>query len=177
MKRIEAYQTSDGKKFIDKLKAERHEERLGYEAKVRDIENHLFDLLEIKKTGVNEDVDNRDGQLATMLMDEGNDLSLLYQHLCNVCNLFEDDIDLEAIIELIIDIATISDGVLLKTAQYAKEITASNRDHIKGKKIDKILAILLEYDRNILDGYDFSEDVEDMLTPMAERILKVAQKG
>lgn len=116
MKKIEAYQTTDGKKFLKALDAQDHENRLRYKAKVRDIEDYLATLLgiEILKTG--EDREDLESQLSNILMDKG------------ISGLLEDAIELEVIIELIIDVATILDGALLKTAQYAREITSSNQE-------------------------------------------------
>jgi len=112
MKKIEAYQTSDGKPFFKELDAQKHEDRLKLESNVEEIRNYLFNLLGIEDLSEEEDGENQGEQLSNMLMDEG------------ISGLFEDTIELEVIIELIVDIATILNGALLKTAQYAKEITA-----------------------------------------------------
>lgn len=113
MKKVEAYQTNDGKTFLKKSAARSHENRLRYESKVKEIETYLFDLLEIKKLDNNGDIiDDRDEQLSDMLMDKG------------ISSLLESAEDANGIAKLMIDVATILDGALLKTAQYAKEITS-----------------------------------------------------
>jgi len=115
MKEIKAYQASDGTKFLREQEAEVHEDRLRCKAKVEEIENYLFDLLGIK--GLSDtDGESREGQLAAMLIGEEG-----------TSGLWEDAIELEIITELIIDVATIFDGALLKTAQYAKKIISLDK--------------------------------------------------
>lgn len=161
MKKVEAYQTSDGKKFLKKSAAESHEDRLRYKSKVGNIRDYLYRLLGIKDAENLLD-DSAEEQLSTMLMGKG------------ISGIWEEAIELDVIIELITDIATIADGALLKAAQYAKEITSPGKKNRGNKKIEKIMDILLEYNCDISNGYDFDEDVEDMLKPIAERVLKVA---
>lgn len=173
VKKIEAYQTSDGKKFTEKDKAQIHEDRLRYKLKTEYIEHYLFNLLGIEKLSDDEDGEDQGEQLSNMLMDEG------------ISGFWNNAGELDAIIELIVDIATIHNGALLKTALYAKRVTSSSKDSSgdreidemvgDDRKIDKIMDILLEYDRDIANGYDFSGDAEDMLKPIAEKILKAVQ--
>lgn len=67
MKKVEAYQTSDGRKFLTEPEARRHEEEIRYRAKRREIEDYLYDLLGI--TGV-KDGEDREDQLCNMLVEE-----------------------------------------------------------------------------------------------------------
>jgi len=120
MKKIEAYQTSDSKKFFKEKEAQKHEDGLGYKANIEKIQNYLFALLKIEKLGNDEDGEDQEEQLSNMLMDEG------------VSGLWDDAIELDLVIELIIDVVTILDGALLKTAQYAKKITSQKKKETKG---------------------------------------------
>ena len=112
MKKIEAYQISDGRKFFKKEEAQRHEERLRYKAQVEKVEIYLYDLLGIEDKDPAEDGEGPEEQLSDMLMGKG------------ISGVLEDARDQGEIVELIIDIATIFDGALLKTAQYAKVISS-----------------------------------------------------
>ena len=119
MKKIEAYQASDGKRFLKKSDAQNHEDRLNYRSKIKEVENYLYNLLGIEwPNPPEEDGNTPEELLSDMLIDEG------------ISGLFDEAVELEVIIELIIDIATILDGALLKTAQYAKDITTLDK---KGK--------------------------------------------
>lgn len=120
MKKIEAYQASDGKKFLIKPEALRHEEKIKYKAKIKEIGNYLYDLLGIN--GIKDDEDKED-QLCNILK-EAAESDICYGIISEAIELG----GLGEIIDLIADFAMISDGALLKTAQYAREIIQ------KGKK-------------------------------------------
>jgi len=113
VKQITAYQTGDGRKFFEESEAQNHEDRLKYKANRRKIENYLLNLLGIENLGIDEyeDGESPEEQLSTMIEREG------------ISGLWEDALELEVVVELIIDIATILDGALLKTAQHARRIT------------------------------------------------------
>lgn len=118
MKKVEAYQTSDGEKFLKEPEAQKHEDWLRCKAKTKEIEDYLFKLLGIEYVEHlenDEDADGQEEQLANMLKDQG------------ISSLWDDAVELEVIMELIIDVATILDGALLKTAQYAKKITRNKQ--------------------------------------------------
>ena len=115
MKKVEAYQTSDGEKFFKKEAAESHEKRLIYKSKAEEIETYLYNLLGIKAQDPLDGGDGPEEQLYDILENECT------SHIWADCGI-------EGIIELILDMATIADGALLKTAQYAKKITASNKE-------------------------------------------------
>lgn len=115
MKKIEAYQTSDGMKFLKKPEAQSHEDRLRYESKVQQIETYLYMILGIENQDPLEDGESPEDQLSDMFMNKG------------ISGVLEDAIDLGDIVRLVIDVATVLDGALLKAAQYAKEITALNK--------------------------------------------------
>lgn len=165
MKKIEAYQTSDGKKFLNESEAQSYENRLTCESKVEKIETYLYNLLGINILDPLENGGGTEEQLSNMFVDKG------------ISGLWEDVIEEEALIELIIDIATMFNGALLKAARYARETCDSDKDNLEdNKKFDEIVAILLKYYRDISDGYDFDEDVEDMLRPIAGKIFRATQR-
>lgn len=126
MKRIEAYQTSDGKGFLGKPEAQSHEDRLRYKTKVEEIENYLYNLLGIEPPNKDEDGEGQEERLCDILK-EGS-----VSDLCN--GLIAEAAELGGIgeiVDFIIDIATISDGALLKTAQYAKEIISEQKKEVE----------------------------------------------
>jgi hypothetical protein len=112
MKKIEAYQISDGRKYFSKEEAQRNEDKLRYRAQVKKVETYLYDLLGIEDKEVGEDGDGPEEQLYDMLVEERGISDLLG-------NALEDG----AVIELIIDMATVLDGALLKATQYARRVT------------------------------------------------------
>jgi len=102
IKKIEAFQTSDGKKFFDEQKARDHREWLKYKARKEDVEHYLLSLLKTKDID-----DNKDG---------------FYIMMSKECkSTILQDMEIEEAVEMIFDIATVLDGALLKTAQYIKE--------------------------------------------------------
>jgi len=103
IKKIEAYQTSDGKKFFDEQKARNHREWLKYKVKKEDVKHYLLGLLKMK------DLDDGQDKLYNMMSEECRSVAL-------------QEMELEEISEMIFDIATVLDGALLKTAQYMKEV-------------------------------------------------------
>ena len=103
MEKIEAYQTSDGKKFFKEEQAKNHEIQLKYRENKEKIEDHLFDLVGIETfdlSGIKED------KFYKMIEGES----------------FGYNLEEVGIAEFIIDMITFLDGALLKTAEYAKEM-------------------------------------------------------
>ena len=120
MKKIEAYQTSDGTKFLKKSDAKSHENKLKYKAKVEDITDYLYGLLGIKDMNNGDDGEDAEEQFCEILDGEvKHSLSTLVDDLR--------ELSTKEIIDFIIDIATIADGAILKTAQYAKEIASPKK--------------------------------------------------
>ena len=120
MEVVYAYQASDGKKFFKKGEAKAHEDRLKCKSKVEEIEKYLCDILGIRYLSVWEDSENIDEQLFNIL--EGQSKSSLSDFIDAI-----QDLGIEEIVNLIIDLATIANGALLKTAQYARKITTPNK--------------------------------------------------
>jgi len=104
LKKIEAYVTSDGKKFFEKPKAKNHEEWLKYQAKKDEIKDYLLNLLGI--TPNPDDEIDWDG----------------WKVLTQCRSRLSEDTEMDDIVEIIIDMITIADGAMLKTAEYAKGI-------------------------------------------------------
>ena len=126
MKKIEAYQTKDGKKFLKKQEAKNHENRLRYKANAEKIKKYLYNLLGIEVLDNDEDGESAEEQFRDMLVTQSK--SNLSGFIDEVA-----DMGIGEMIDAIIDIATISDGALLKTAQYVREITFPNKNN-PGKK-------------------------------------------
>ena len=103
MEKIEAYQTSDGKKFFKEEQAKNHEIQLKYRENKEKIEDHLFDLVGIETFDLSEVKEDK-----FYKMIEGEP--------------FRYNLEEVGITEFIIDMITFLDGALLKTAEYAKEM-------------------------------------------------------
>jgi len=108
LKKIEAYVTSDGKKFFEKPKAKNHEEWLKYQAKKDEIKDYLLNLLGITPNP-DDEIEEEDWELREKVLDQ-----------CR--SRLSEDTEMDDIVEIIIDMITIADGAMLKTAEYAKGI-------------------------------------------------------
>jgi hypothetical protein len=106
MKKIEAYQTSDKKKFFEEERAKDHEINLKYRENGEKIKNYLFNLVGIERLDFNEYGETREDGFYDMIEEEPLGPS----------------IGEYGIVEFIVSIITFSDGALLKTAEYAKEM-------------------------------------------------------
>ena len=106
MEKIEAYQTSDGKKFFEEKRAKSHEINLKYRENGEKIKNYLFNLVGIERLDFSEDGETREDGFYDMIDSEPFG-SLIQEY---------------GIVEFINSMITFSDGALLKTAEYAKKI-------------------------------------------------------
>ena len=109
VKSIEAFETSDGSKFFEKIPAERQQTRVDFLERKESIRNHLFDLLGIVHKNDTKDFDSREERFYQM-MDESD----AFDNGGLMLNM--------GVVEIIIDLVTFKNGAILKTAEYAKEL-------------------------------------------------------
>jgi len=108
VKSIEAFETSDGSKFFEKIPAERQQTRVDFLERKKSIQNYLFDLMGIEDCEKGEDGPDRTEEFYNIVESEGLGLEFCLEKM--------------GIVELITDLVTFRDGALLKTAEYAKEL-------------------------------------------------------
>ena len=109
VKSIEAFETSDGSKFFEKIPAERQQTRVDFLEKKESIKNHLYDLLGIVHENDTKNFDSREEKFYQM-MDESD----TFDNGGLMLNV--------GVVEIIIDLVTFKNGAILKTAEYAKEL-------------------------------------------------------